>query len=97
MELVKAITNLQITNARHANPLTLLPGNVPINKKLDQFIRSQSSFVITYLDMDNFKPYNDYYGYEKGDQIITGLADILRSVVADKEEFIGILVVMILF
>jgi len=89
IELIKAITNLQITSARHANPLTLLPGNVPINKKLDQFIGSQSPFVIAYLDLDNFKPYNDYYGYEKGDQIITGLADILRSVATEKQDFIG--------
>jgi diguanylate cyclase (GGDEF)-like protein len=89
MDLIKVITNLQINNARHANPLTLLPGNVPINKKLDQFIRSQSPFVIAYLDLDNFKPYNDYYGYEKGDQIITGVADILRSIVAEKSDFIG--------
>lgn len=89
MDLIKVITQLQISNARHANPLTLLPGNVPINKKLDQFIRSQSPFVIAYLDLDNFKPYNDYYGYEKGDQIITGLADILRSIIEDKMDFIG--------
>jgi diguanylate cyclase (GGDEF)-like protein len=89
MDLIKVITNLQINNARHANPLTLLPGNVPINKKLDQFISSQSPFVIAYLDLDNFKPYNDYYGYEKGDKIITGVADILRSIVKDKSDFIG--------
>ena len=89
IDLIKVITNLQISNARHANPLTLLPGNVPINKKLDQFIRSKSPFVIAYLDLDNFKPYNDYYGYEKGDQIITGVADILRTVVTDKSDFIG--------
>jgi len=89
MDLIKIITNLQITNARHANPLTLLPGNVPINKKLDQYIQSQSSFAIAYIDLDNFKPYNDYYGYEKGDQIITGLADILRGIVTDSQDFIG--------
>jgi diguanylate cyclase (GGDEF)-like protein len=89
MDLIKVITNLQISNARHANPLTLLPGNVPINKKLEQFIRSQDSFVIAYIDLDNFKPYNDYYGYEKGDQIITGVADILRSIIDDKRDFIG--------
>lgn len=89
MDLVKVITNLQITNARYANPLTLLPGNVPINKKLDQFLQTQNPFVIAYIDLDNFKPYNDYYGYEKGDQIITGLADILRNVITGKQDFIG--------
>jgi diguanylate cyclase (GGDEF)-like protein len=87
--LIKEIANLQINNARYANPLTLLPGNVPISKKLDQVVQSQTPFVIAYLDLDNFKPYNDYYGYEKGDQIITGVADILRSTVTDKSDFIG--------
>lgn len=87
--LIKEIANLQINNARYANPLTLLPGNVPISKKLDQVVQSQTPFVIAYLDLDNFKPYNDYYGYEKGDQIITGVADILRSTVIDKSDFIG--------
>ncbi len=87
--LIKEIANLQINNARYANPLTLLPGNVPISKKLDQVVQSQTPFVIAYLDLDNFKPYNDYYGYEKGDQIITGVADILRSIVIDKSDFIG--------
>lgn len=89
MALIKEIANLQINNARHANPLTLLPGNVPISKKLDQVVQSQLPFVIAYLDLDNFKPYNDYYGYEKGDKIITGVADILRSIITDKSDFIG--------
>ncbi|PKF63041.1 hypothetical protein CW745_06355 [Psychromonas sp. psych-6C06] len=89
MALIKVISNMQISNARHANPLTLLPGNVPINKKLEQFINQQSPFVVAYIDLDNFKPYNDYYGYEKGDQIITGLADILRDVINDNQDFIG--------
>lgn len=89
MDLIKVITNLQISHARHANPLTSLPGNVPINKKLDQFIHAQSAFVIAYLDLDNFKPYNDYYGYEKGDKILTGLADVLRHIITDQHDFIG--------
>jgi len=87
--LVKMISNLQITNARYANPLTLLPGNVPINKKLEQFISAEYPFVVAYIDLDNFKPYNDYYGYEKGDQIITGLANILRKQVTEPLDFIG--------
>ena len=87
--LVKMISKLQITNARYANPLTLLPGNVPINKKLEQYISAEYPFVIAYIDLDNFKPYNDYYGYEKGDQIITGVANILRKVVTERFDFIG--------
>ncbi len=89
MALVKVLTNLQITNARYANPLTLLPGNVVINKTLAQLIKAQSTFVIAYIDLDNFKPYNDYYGYEKGDKIISGVADILRDLFTNSQDFIG--------
>ncbi|MCW8996128.1 MAG: EAL and GGDEF domain-containing protein [Psychromonas sp.] len=89
IDLLKIITNLQINNARYANPLTLLPGNVPISKSLDERLAAQSPFVVCYVDLDNFKPYNDCYGYEKGDQIITGLANILREFVNDSDDFIG--------
>jgi diguanylate cyclase (GGDEF)-like protein len=87
--LLKMVTDLQIKNARYANPLTLLPGNVPINKNLDLRLETEVSFVVCYIDLDNFKAYNDCYGYEKGDQIITGVADILREVVTDRSDFIG--------
>ncbi|PKH02084.1 hypothetical protein CXF72_13690 [Psychromonas sp. MB-3u-54] len=89
IDLLKEITNLQINNARYANPLTLLPGNVPISKNLDQRLKEQSRFTICYVDLDHFKPYNDCYGYEKGDQIILGVADILRDIVTDRDDFIG--------
>lgn len=89
IDLLRIITNLQINKARYANPLTLLPGNVPISKNLDERLEQQSPFVVCYVDLDNFKPYNDCYGYEKGDQIITGLANILRKVATDKDDFIG--------
>ncbi|WP_354622764.1 bifunctional diguanylate cyclase/phosphodiesterase [Psychromonas sp. MME2] len=89
IDLLKEITNLQIDNARYANPLTLLPGNVPISKRLDLRIKEQIPVAVCYIDLDHFKPYNDYYGYEKGDQIILGVADILREVITDRDDFIG--------
>ncbi|MFT6925840.1 MAG: EAL domain-containing protein (putative c-di-GMP-specific phosphodiesterase class I) [Psychromonas sp.] len=89
IDLLKEITNLQINNARYANPLSLLPGNVPISKNLDQRLREEASFTVCYIDLDHFKPYNDYYGYEKGDQILLGVADILRNIVTDRDDFIG--------
>ena len=89
IDLLKEITHLQVNNARYANPLTLLPGNVPISKKLDYILSTSVPFTVCYIDLDNFKPYNDYYGYEKGDQIILGLADILRAKVSGTDDFIG--------
>lgn len=89
IDLLKEVSNLQINNARYANPLSLLPGNVPISKRLNFLLKQQVSFTICYIDLDNFKPYNDCYGYEKGDQIILGLSDILKECITDKNDFIG--------
>jgi diguanylate cyclase (GGDEF)-like protein len=87
--LLKKITDLQIRNARYANPLTLLPGNVPIYECLDQLTREQKNFSVAYCDIDNFKPYNDVYGYGEGDKVIKLIADILRCEADAAEDFIG--------
>lgn len=87
--LLKKITDLQIRNARYANPLTLLPGNVPIFEYLDQLIAEQQSFTVAYCDLDNFKPYNDVYGYGEGDKVIKLIAEILRSNAHPCDDFVG--------
>lgn len=87
--LLKKITELQIRNARYANPLTLLPGNVPIYEFLDQLIENQTPFNIAYCDIDNFKPYNDVYGYSEGDKLIKLIAEILRDCIENPSDFIG--------
>ncbi|MCP5330939.1 MAG: EAL and GGDEF domain-containing protein [Pseudomonadales bacterium] len=89
MDLLKKITESQIRNARYANPLTLLPGNVPIYEFLDQLIENQNSFCIAYCDIDNFKPYNDVYGYFEGDKLIKLIAEILRDNIDSSTDFIG--------
>lgn len=89
IDLLKVITEMQVRSARYANPLTLLPGNVPIYEELDHLLREQQEFVVCYCDLDNFKPFNDKYGYEKGDQVIKDLADILRAEVPQEQDFIG--------
>lgn len=89
IHLLKKITDLQIKNARYANPLTLLPGNVPIYEKIDELLNTEGEFFIAYCDIDNFKPFNDIYGYAKGDQIIKSLADILLQQSDSKFDFVG--------
>jgi len=89
VQLLKKITDLQIKNARYANPLTLLPGNVPIYEKLDELISANSNFCVAYCDLDNFKPFNDAYGYAKGDQILKTVADILLQYSDPSSDFVG--------
>lgn len=87
--LLRKITELKVNNARHANPLTQLPGNVAINRIIEeQLIRSQH-FHVAYFDLNHFKPYNDIYGYEQGDQVIKWLAQILQRHLFKGGHFIG--------
>jgi diguanylate cyclase (GGDEF)-like protein len=88
-ELMAIITDMQIRSARYANPLTQLPGNVPINEHLEELLAAQHGFVAAYCDLDNFKPYNDNYGYLHGDQMIQLLGRLLTESAADHQDFVG--------
>jgi EAL domain-containing protein (putative c-di-GMP-specific phosphodiesterase class I)/GGDEF domain-containing protein len=89
MDLLRQITDLQITMARHANPLSGLPGNVPISEQTTEVINQSRDVVICYFDLDNFKPYNDIYGYGKGDKVINKTANILTTHVNPELDFVG--------
>jgi diguanylate cyclase (GGDEF)-like protein len=77
---------------REANPLTGLPGNVSIERELTQRIESGQPFAFVYTDIDNFKAFNDYYGYARGDEAIRRTGRILtRAVVhcGNRTDFVG--------
>ena len=88
-DLLREITQSQIETARYANPLTLLPGNVPINEHIEHALKSGNAFAVCYGDLDNFKPYNDVCGYRKGDELIQFTARLLGSVCDPVHDFIG--------
>jgi EAL domain-containing protein (putative c-di-GMP-specific phosphodiesterase class I)/GGDEF domain-containing protein/CBS domain-containing protein len=88
-DLMREITQMQINAARYANPLTQLPGNVPINEHIDRFLSSGVRFCACYFDLDHFKPYNDVYGYRKGDDVIQLAAAILGEHCDPNLDFIG--------
>lgn len=60
-----------------ANPLTRLPGNTAIERRINLCIRQNMSFAMLYIDLNNFKAYNDTYGFEQGDKVIRATARIL--------------------
>lgn len=88
-DLMAMITEMQISAARYANPLTQLPGNVPINEHIDRLLEAGASFAACYADIDNFKPYNDTYGYRRGDDVIQMLGRVLRDAVDPRLDFVG--------
>ena len=77
---IKNLSRLLTIN-RRISPLTGLPGNVQIHAELKKRISNKEAFSVLYLDLDNFKAYNDVYGFLKGDEIIKFTADtIIRCV-----------------
>lgn len=89
IDVLRQITELKIRQARHANPLTLLPGNVPIHECLGRLLSNQQDAHLCYVDLDGFKPFNDIYGYGKGDEVLLGLAQVLRDICDPRCDFVG--------
>jgi len=75
-----------------ANPLTHLPGNNSIYEELTKRIKTNEPFALCYLDIDNFKSFNDIYGFNQGDEAIKLTACIIFEAIAElnlKDVFIG--------
>ncbi|MAO38724.1 MAG: diguanylate phosphodiesterase [Gammaproteobacteria bacterium] len=89
IDVLRQITELQVRQAQSANPLTLLPGNVSIHECLDRLLKGKLAARLCYIDIDSFKPFNDIYGYGKGDEILLGLAQILKSICDPDCDFVG--------
>ncbi|KPG94406.1 MULTISPECIES: bifunctional diguanylate cyclase/phosphodiesterase [Pseudomonas] len=89
IDVLKLITELKIQQARYANPLTLLPGNVPIQQCLTRLLQQGRESVICYVDIDSFKPFNDIYGYGRGDEVLLCLAHCLNERVDPTRDFVG--------
>ncbi|MDR1684785.1 MAG: response regulator [Elusimicrobiota bacterium] len=73
------------------NPLTKLPGNPSIQARIEKEIKSGRKFAVIYADLDNFKAYNDAYGFEAGDVILLKTADLITKAAYkfDKDAFVG--------
>ena len=88
---IKNLVKLIYVN-RGVSPLTGLPGNMQIEAELKRRLRKKNEFSILYFDLDNFKAYNDIYGFLKGDEIIKLTARIIQRNIHDIDvegSFIG--------
>jgi diguanylate cyclase (GGDEF)-like protein len=89
IDVLKLITEVKIQQARYANPLTLLPGNVPIQQCLTRLLQQGRESMICYVDIDSFKPFNDIYGYGRGDEVLLCLAQCLNDRIDPSRDFVG--------
>lgn len=70
---IQTRVNLTISRSERAveiNPLTRLPGNISINRQIQERLDRSQSFALAYADLDHFKPFNDHYGFSRGDEMI---------------------------
>lgn len=82
IDLLRHITDRQIRSAANANPLTGLPGNLVIEQRLKKLVSLGEPFALLYADLDNFKAFNDRYGFEQGDRALRLTAAILSQAMA---------------
>ena len=88
---IRNISSL-ISSNRCISALTGLPGNVQIENELKRRISSRSQYAVLYIDLDNFKAYNDKYGFMNGDEVIKFTSDVIQEAVqklGDKGDFVG--------
>jgi diguanylate cyclase (GGDEF)-like protein len=88
---IKNITSLMYIN-RRVSPLTGLPGNVQIQAEMKKRLLNKEIFAIMYFDLDNFKAYNDVYGFANGDEIIKFTGRVITKHVhniENSDNFVG--------
>lgn len=93
-EMLSRIKNTlkRIDRNRFANPLTGLRGNLDIQAEINYRIVNNSFFAVIYADLDNFKPFNDVYGFAQGDNAIKLVATIIVELLhqfGNSDDFIG--------
>lgn len=90
-KMLDHLAEIQVKIAMGANPLTGLPGNVAIEQEINRRSANAIPSSLVYVDLDNFKVYNDAYGFDNGDRMILLTARTIRTAVGDTkgESFLG--------
>ena len=87
--MLRILDQRRLRAAENQNPLTRLPGNISIADWIIEFSASGEAGCLVYLDFDNFKCFNDEFGFRQGDRAILLFADHLRTQFATGECFVG--------
>ena len=76
----------------NANPLTGMPGNLPILRESERRLRSRTPFALGHFDINNFKAFNDKYGFHRGDEVLRMTARLLENIFIElgtSEAYVG--------
>ena len=88
-DVMRALQTSRVLAARYTNPLTLLPGQVPINEHLERLLAGRAPFTAWFVEVDQMRGLNDCAGFEKGDALIHATARLLESVCKPGVDFVG--------
>ncbi len=90
-QMSRMLKEYEVSNL-DANPLTHLPGNLVIQRRVEELLENGTPFAHAFVDLDHFKAYNDRYGYQNGSDIIAEVGEIMEKIVADngnEDDFVG--------
>jgi predicted signal transduction protein with EAL and GGDEF domain len=88
-DVMRALQESRVLAARYTNPLTLLPGQVPINEHLERLLSGRVPFAAWFVEMDRMRGVNDGMGYAKGDLLIHDVARLLERECEIGVDFVG--------
>ncbi len=81
--------DIQHQALRHANPLSGLPGHVPVDEAIIRLMKEKSLFVVASIGINELKAFNDRYGYVQGDRVILQVAKMLKEMTDPEMDFVG--------
>ena len=88
-DVMRALQTSRVLAARYTNPLTLLPGQVPINEHLERLLARKVAFTAWFVEVDQLRGLNDCAGFEHGDALIHSTARLLEEVCQPGVDFVG--------
>lgn len=88
-DVMRSLQQAQVLAARYTSPLTLLPGQVPINEHLERLLRQPVAFSAWFVEVDQMRGLNDGEGFKQGDALIHSAARLLESVCEPGLDFVG--------
>lgn len=90
ISLLEKIMEFELNIAKYSNPLTGLPGNVVIEDSISRLIQDKKEFSLLYFDLNDFKAFNDAYGFENGDRVLSFTASVIQKhTCLYKDSFLG--------
>jgi GGDEF domain-containing protein len=88
-DVMRTLQSSRVLAARYTNPLTLLPGQVPINEHLERLLARPAPFTAWFVEIDQMRGLNDTAGFAKGDSLIHATAELLEEACAPGLDFVG--------